>query len=120
MVFRRRCDDLAEGVPPESLIAGVGEDLDTGGVVEPVDDAGLSGLGDVGGTARTTGAAEQDPSASVADDQGFHRVLAGLPGDEPLPSLTFADGVSDADLGGVHLESQLVVRNALDVEILTQ
>jgi hypothetical protein len=57
-------------------------DLDTGGVIQPVDDASLSSLGGVSGTARTADTAEQDPSTGVADDQGFHHVLTGCAGDE--------------------------------------
>ncbi len=55
------CDDLAAGLGAEALIAGIGKYLQVDAVGKEIDQAGITGLGDVGDRAGTDFAAEQQP-----------------------------------------------------------
>ncbi|MEU2671489.1 hypothetical protein ABZ622_21970 [Streptomyces sp. NPDC007164] len=59
------------GLRREALVAGVGQDLQVGGVGEQVDRAGVTGLGDVGDGSGPDLAAEQWSSALIGDDEGL-------------------------------------------------
>jgi hypothetical protein len=66
-------------VGAESWVAGIGEYLDAERVAQPVGDAGVAGLGNVGGAASATRPTGQDPSASIAYHQRFQAFCRDLP-----------------------------------------
>ncbi|GHF75776.1 hypothetical protein GCM10010218_65890 [Streptomyces mashuensis] len=66
-----------------------------------LDQAQLSGVGDVGIACRLGWTTEQEPAAGIGEDHGLDRVLLVLAGDELLPVLATDGGPADPDLGSV-------------------
>ena len=73
-----------------------------GSVGQVLDQAQLSGVGDVCAACRLGRTAEQEPAGRVGEDHGLDRVLLVLAGDELVPVLAAGSGPADADLDAVN------------------
>ncbi|KFK89948.1 hypothetical protein IX27_02585 [Streptomyces sp. JS01] len=98
----RRRHDASASLRSESLVAGIGRDLDCRTFDQELDQSRLSGgVGDVRAASGSGRAAEQQPPLLVGEDHGLHCVLLVLARDELVPVLATYGRAADPDLGAV-------------------